>query len=82
MEIKNFKNFNQVNENIEKEGKDLYCPECGSNNVVADAFAEWNPKTQAFDSLYAVYDDQMCDTCGEHIQGVFEEDLTVPKKED
>ena len=40
------------------------CCKCGSTNVVADAFAEWDVENQDW-VLRATYDYHVCDECGE-----------------
>lgn len=42
---------------------DMRCPECGSFNVLKDAYAEWDVDKQEW-ALHAVYDDCRCDACG------------------
>lgn len=39
------------------------CPECGSDDIVADAYAAWNPETREWE-LRGTYDSYICDTCG------------------
>ena len=39
------------------------CPECHSEEVLRDAFAEWNSDKQEW-VLHDIYDDYCCNTCG------------------
>jgi predicted RNA-binding Zn-ribbon protein involved in translation (DUF1610 family) len=41
------------------------CPDCGSHNVLRDAYAEWNEQAQEWE-LHGVYDNFTCDDCGEN----------------
>ena len=41
------------------------CSECGSDEVLHDAYAIWNSETQDFE-LRSVHDDCVCEGCGEH----------------
>lgn len=41
-----------------------HCRECGSENIVADAFARWNVETQAWE-LSSLFDATCCEDCGE-----------------
>jgi predicted nucleic-acid-binding Zn-ribbon protein len=41
----------------------LHCIECGSHNVVKDAFAEWDDDTQKW-VLSHIYDAVSCLSCG------------------
>lgn len=40
------------------------CPHCGSDDVVVDAFASWDPIQEDW-VLHSVYDYAECLTCGE-----------------
>ena len=42
------------------------CPECGSDEVVWDAWAEWDEQEQAM-VLKTSFDHSVCDACGETI---------------
>lgn len=42
----------------------MVCSKCGSENVVKDAFAEWNIDKQEW-VLHSVYDFTSCNDCGE-----------------
>lgn len=44
--------------------QDTICLKCGSNNIVADAFAEWSVDEQDW-VLRSTYDYHICDDCGE-----------------
>lgn len=39
------------------------CEACGSEDVVWDAYAEWNQDTQEFE-LRSTFDYSVCNTCG------------------
>lgn len=39
------------------------CKDCGSNNIVFDASAEWNEELQWFE-VRNIFDDHQCDECG------------------
>jgi hypothetical protein len=41
-----------------------YCGECGSDDIVWDAFASWNPVTQEHE-LRSIYDYCCCAECGD-----------------
>lgn len=41
----------------------IVCNRCGSDNVVKDAWAEWDPETQTW-GLRTVFDYSICDDCG------------------
>lgn len=41
------------------------CAECGSTNVLKDAYACWDVSTQDW-VLSSTYDSNTCDDCGEH----------------
>lgn len=41
----------------------LICRECGSENVLTDSFAIWNPDLQEYE-LHSTYDDTTCENCG------------------
>jgi len=41
----------------------LTCPYCGSDKVLADAYAAWDVETQEW-VLHSTYDDKRCDACG------------------
>lgn len=49
----------------------LICPECGSSNIVADAFATWNYTKQSWE-LSATLDGRNCNDCGEEIEPIEE----------
>lgn len=38
------------------------CPQCGSINVVRDAYARFNPETQMWEVVH-IFDDSRCDDC-------------------
>lgn len=41
----------------------MVCRTCGSENVLRDAFAEWDVENQSW-VLQNVFDDATCDDCG------------------
>lgn len=41
----------------------MVCSTCGSENVLRDAFAEWDVEAQDW-VLQNVFDDAVCDDCG------------------
>lgn len=41
----------------------MVCSECGSDNVLKDAYAAWNVETQEWE-LSATFDNTVCDNCG------------------
>lgn len=49
-------------------GAEPVCERCGSNDVVRDAWAAWNPETGLWD-LSQVFDDGYCRACEETAQG-------------
>lgn len=46
--------------------REYRCPECGSVNVVRDAFAHWNAALQDYE-LCGILDAWACNDCGEEI---------------
>lgn len=40
------------------------CPNCGSDKIVFDANAKWNPETQEME-LQCSFDFNICESCGE-----------------
>ncbi len=44
--------------------KDYRCPECGSRELVSDAYARWDFGSQTWE-LSSTYDPLICDECGE-----------------
>jgi hypothetical protein len=40
-----------------------YCNECGSTDVLADAYATWNIETQEWEILN-IFDNYVCNVCG------------------
>jgi predicted RNA-binding Zn-ribbon protein involved in translation (DUF1610 family) len=45
----------------------LLCPYCGSENIVRDAYAEWDSEANEW-VLRSVYDDMSCDDCGKEFK--------------
>lgn len=41
----------------------IYCASCGSENVKADAYAEWNPELQMWE-IVSLFDNTDCEDCG------------------
>jgi RNA polymerase subunit RPABC4/transcription elongation factor Spt4 len=39
------------------------CSQCGSPDVVKDAWASWDVKTREFSAVAVVYDDSYCPRC-------------------
>ena len=39
------------------------CQQCGSTEVLKDAYASWDPVAQEW-YLHSVYDDMICEHCG------------------
>lgn len=56
--------------------KTKHCPHCGSDNLVIDAFASWNPALEEWE-LHSTYDDVVCNDCGENFDrdGIVEREL-------
>lgn len=47
----------------------IHCPHCGGENILADACARWNVKTQGWE-LSNVFDDKTCDDCETEISAL------------
>ena len=39
-----------------------FCPECGSNEIVTDAWVSWNMKTQCWE-IEEIFDNSFCYNC-------------------
>lgn len=51
------------------------CPECGSENVGADAFVFWNEDAQCWNSTQTPYDSMTCLDCGHEADYGFQVEL-------
>lgn len=49
-----------------------HCDHCGSTNVLADAYAAWNPKTQRWE-LDSTFTDYYCNECDDETSITWEE---------
>lgn len=45
--------------------KILVCKECGSDDVLLDAYARWNAKTQQYELAQVLDSGHFCNTCGQ-----------------
>lgn len=52
----------------------VHCSNCGSEDVRAEAYAEWNPELQMWE-LASIRDERLCETCG-HGVTTYERALT------
>ena len=43
----------------------IVCRHCGSENVLADAYAAWNVDKQEWELVNAFEDGSVCDDCGQ-----------------
>lgn len=46
-----------------KPKEKVSCQKCGSDKVLFDAYAEWNPETQEYE-ITTTFDYNICDDCG------------------
>jgi hypothetical protein len=54
----------------------MICRHCGSDNVVKDAWAEWDPTADMW-VLRTTFDHEVCEDCGEE-GNVIIEDAALP----
>ena len=62
-----------------KKGK-LFCPYCGSDDIVRDALAEWSVEEQEW-VLRGTFDDMTCEECGEEFDEAGEEEVSTTTEE-
>lgn len=55
----------------------LVCPKCGSDEVLADAYAEWDVDSQNW-VLRTEFDNKICDSCSWEFKTADEVELPLP----
>lgn len=58
----------------------LFCPYCGSDDIVRDGPHCWNVDKQEWVS-YGTYDDMTCEDCGEEFGEAGEEEVSTTTEE-
>lgn len=49
------------------------CPQCGGENVIADARVMWDKENQCWKISSVPYDEDFCEDCDGEVRGQFEE---------
>lgn len=66
-------------ENQKKTKVKLVCRSCGSDNIVADAYARWDIQTQEWE-MSSILDNKICESCG--YEKNYCDEISIEEKED